>query len=312
MATLSYPTIKCVEQDVHHGRFEIEDLEKGLGITLGNSLRRTLLRYLTGSAITSVFIDGVKHEFAPIPDVKEDVLDFLLNVKAIRLRPVTSATSGKIILEKSGRGPVYASDINVGTDYEIVNPDQYLATIDSKNGKLYVEMTVESDMGFRAGEGEPEQVGAIPVDAIFSPVRNVNYEIEPMHSGHENSLEKLTIDIWTDGTVEPQAALSQSAAILIDQFRPFVDFGKPVKQTVSVDAPSTPAIPDEIYNTKIEALDLSVRSVNCLLRGGIVTIGDLLNKSERDLMGLRNFGVKSRTEVEEKLRALGIDFPNKG
>lgn len=312
MASLSSPIIKCIEQDEHHGRFVAEELEPGMGITLGNALRRTLLRYLPGTAITSVYIDGVKHEFAAIPNVKEDVLDFLLNIKAIRLKPLTSVTSGKLILEKSGKGLVYASDINVGADYEIVNPDQYLATIDSKEGKLYVEMTVESDMGFRAGEGESEQVGAIPVDAIFSPIRNVNYNIEPMHSGHENSKERLILDIWTDGTVEPQAALSRGTAILIDQFKPFVDFGRPASEAADEAANNGSSISDELFNTRIDGLDLSVRSVNCLQRGGIVTIGDLISKSERDLMGLRNFGAKSRSEVEEKLRALGIPFPYNG
>ena len=214
MAGLLVPKIECTEQAENFGRFVAEPLEKGFGITLGNSLRRVLLGYLPGAAVTQVRIDGVQHEFTVIPNAKEDVIEFLLNVKEIRLKPL-SDHGGTLILEKEGEGRVCASDIKPSTDFEITNPELCLITLNSAKAKLYVEMDVELGAGFRPAESTDNMpVGTIPVDAIFTPIRKVNYTVEPMHFGRETSRERLRIDVWTDGTMLPVDAISRAAGIL--------------------------------------------------------------------------------------------------
>ena len=307
MASLSNPAIECVEQNETFGRFVAEPLEKGFGTTLGNGLRRVLLRYLPGAAVTSVHIEGIHHEFAPIPDVKEDVLDLLLNIKSLRLKSITGQP-GKLVLEKEGAGEIHASDITPSMDFEVINPDLYLATIDSDQGKLYVEMDAEIGMGYQSAEaGANLLVGTIPVDAIFTPVRKVNFTTEPMHFGRETSQERLVLEVWTDGTINPARAVSRSATLLIEQFKPFVEYGR-ISQADEEKQYLRTAIPEEIFNMPVEKLDLSVRSMNCLRRGGITTVGNLLSMDEKEIASLRNFGQKSRQEVEEKLQSLGVAF----
>lgn len=299
------PKIQLVESRENFGRFVAEPLEKGFGVTLGNSLRRVMLGHLPGAAIAYVKIDGIHHEFSPIPHVKEDVIEFLLNVKAIRIKSLTNRP-GKMILDVSGEGRVTAVDIKPSADFEIVNPELYLATLDSADARLYVEFDVELGVGFKqteSADGLP--VGTIPIDAIFTPTRKVNYIIEPVHIGRETSLERLYLEIWTDGTMEPSNALSQSARLLTELLDPFTNFGQVTEVKVEKEA-ATMTIPQELYNMPVEQLNLSVRTMNCLRRGNITTVGEVINKGEKGLMTLRNFGVKSLQELEERLKELGL------
>ena len=307
MFGLSVSNIECVEGDDKYGRFIVEPLEKGFGTTLGNSLRRILLGFLPGAAVTRIRIEGVQHEFTPIPYVKEDVLEFILNVKALRLKAL-SERPARLSLEKQKEGPIYASDINPSTDFEIVNPDLYLATVDSPEARFYVDFDVEIGMGFKAAESTDNlSVGTIPIDAIFTPVRKVNYSIEPIHVGETSSRERLILEIWTDGTIAPADAMSNSASILVEQITPFVEFSK-VSQIAEEKKALKASIPQELFDMPLEQLDLSVRAMNCLRRGGINTVGELVSTDQKELLGLRNFGEKSRQEVQERLKALGISF----
>ncbi len=308
MASLFVSKIENVESTEKYGRFIAEPLEKGFGTTLGNALRRVLLRYLPGAAVTRVRIEGIQHEFSAIPNVKEDVLDFVLNLKSLKIKPVTGQ-SGKLYLEKEGEGEIHASDITPSMDFEIVNPDLYLATLSGKDARISVEMDVELGMGYQvAGGSENLPIGTIPVDAIFTPVRKVNFTTEPMHMGRETSQEKLTIEIWTDGTLAPSRAISRGAALLVEQLKPMVDYGRASDMDDEKKAIRA-SIPEDLFNMPVEKLDLSVRAMNCLRRSGINTVGELVSLSEKELLSLRNFGQKSRQEVEEKLVSLGLSFP---
>ena len=305
MSPLTLPRIECIENKGNFGRFSVEPLDKGIGVTLGNSLRRMLLGYLPGAAITSVKIEGIQHEFSTIPDVKEDTIEFLLNVKAIRLKAL-SGRPGKLVMEVNREGAVYASDIQGSEDYDIVNPEQYLATLDTKDAKLYVEFNVELGEGFRQADTNANlAIGVIPVDAIFTPIRKVNFTIEPVHIGRETSRERMYLDVWTDGTISPVEAVSRSSDLLVQQLSPFVALAQTSQIKVEQKV-ITAAIPDEKYNMPVEDLDLSVRTMNSLRRGGITTVGELVSKGEKELLSLRNFGLKSRQEVEERLKALGM------
>jgi DNA-directed RNA polymerase subunit alpha len=307
LAGLLVPKIECTEQAEKFGRFVAEPLEKGFGITLGNSLRRVLLGYLSGAAVTQVRIDGVQHEFTVIPNAKEDVIEFLLNIKEIRLKPLSDHGS-TMILEKSGEGRVCASDIKQNTDFEITNPELCLITLNSSKAKLYVELDVELGSGFRAAESTDNMpVGTIPVDAIFTPIRKVNYTVEPTHFGRETSRERLTIDVWTDGTMLPVDAISRAAAILIEQLTPFQDYVK-ISQMKDEERLIRLSIPDEKYNMPVDQLDLSVRTMNCLRRSNISTVGELIAKGPRELMKLRNFGQKSYQEIDDKLSSIGLSL----
>ena len=310
MSRLTIPTIKCVEATATFGRFLAEPLEKGLGITLGNSLRRVLLGYLPGAAVTWVKIEGMQHEFSTIPYVKEDTIEFLLNVKALRLRSLPGQP-GKLTLEVEGEGRVCAADINPSADFEIVNPELHLATLDSPEAKLYVEFNVELGEGYRqASSSDNLPVGAIPMDAIFSPIRKVNITVEPTHIGRETSRERLCLEVWTDGTISPVDAISLGAEILIQQLSPFVDYAK-VSQIEEEKELIRLSIPDEQFNTPLEQLDLSVRTINALRRSGITTVGELITRGEKELLSIRNFGQKSKRELEERLQALGLSLTPK-
>lgn len=307
MAGLIVPNIECTEQTETFGRFAAEPLEKGFGITLGNSLRRVLLGYLPGAAVTQVRIEGVQHEFTIIPDAKEDVMEFLLNVKELRLKPL-SDRSGTLVLETEKEGRIHASDLKPSADFEIANPDLCLVTMNKPDTKLYVEMDVELGTGFRTAESmENTPVGTIPVDAIFTPVRKVNYTVEPTHIGRETSRERLQLEIWTDGTTSPVDAMSIAAGILIEQLMPFHDYVK-ISQMKAEERAIRMSIPDEKYNMPVEQLDLSVRTMNCLRRSNITTVGELIGKGTKELLKLRNFGQKSFQEIEDRLASIGLSL----
>lgn len=307
MSRLVIPKIECVESRDNFGRFLATPLEKGFGVTLGNSLRRVLLSYLPGAAVTRIRIDGVQHEFSTIPHVKEDVTEFILNVKEIRLIPL-SGEPGRLTLEVTGEGQLCAGDIKPSTDFEIANPELYLATLDSPEARLYVEFDVESGEGYRQAESRDDlPIGTIPVDAIFTPVRRVNFTVEPTHIGQETSREQLSLEVWTDGAMLPVDAVSRSAAILVEQLTPFVSCAEAVEAEVEEQRLRS-SIPEELYNMPVDKLDLSVRTMNCLRRGGIDTVGQIITRGEKGLMALRNFGQKSRQEIEERLKELGLSL----
>jgi DNA-directed RNA polymerase subunit alpha len=311
LSPLSLPRIECVESRGNYSKFSIEPLEKGIGITLGNAIRRMLLGYLPGAAITSVKIEGIQHEFSTIPFVKEDTIEFLLNVKSIRLHALSNR-AGKMTMEVEREGEVHASDIRPSDDFDIVNPEQYLATLDSSKGKLNVEFNVELGEGYRQADTNANlPIGVIPVDAIFTPIRKVNFTIEPVHIGRETSRERMYLEVWTDGTITPVDAVSQSSQLLVQQIGPFVDLAQSSRTQVEQKAIPA-AITDEKFNMPVEELDLSVRTINSLRRGGITTVGELLSKGEKELLSLRNFGQKSRQEVEERLRSLGMVLATDG
>ena len=307
MSHLIVPKAECVESADNFGRFIAEPLEKGLGVTLGNAMRRVLLGQLQGAAVTRVKIEGIQHEFSSIPYVREDATEFLLNVKALRLKPL-SGQSGKLILEVEGEGRVCAADINLSADFEIANPELYLATLDSPEAKLYVEFDVELSQGYREAESTDNlPLGVIPVDAIFSPMRRVNFNVEPIYIGQETSRERLYLEVWTDGTISPADAISQGAQILTEQLAPFANYAQ-LSQVEAEKEPTPLGIPEELYNMPVEQLNLSVRTMNCLRRGGIATVGELASKEEKDLMALRNFGQKSKQEIIDRLEALGLSL----
>jgi DNA-directed RNA polymerase subunit alpha len=303
MPGLSIPTVTCVESGVNYSRFLAEPLEPGFGVTLGNTLRRVLLSSLPGAAVTWVKIEGIQHEFSPIPRVKEDVMEFLLNVKQLRLCPL-SQQPGQLLLEVEREGKVSAADIKPSADFRIANPELHLASLDSSKAKLNVELNVELGRGYvpaRSADGLP--VGALPVDAIFTPVRKVNFSVESIRPGQEGSPDKLILEIWTDSTIFPWEALTQSASILVNQFSSFRDFEAPVARALPVSP--------EHYDTPLEELNLSTRSYNSLKRAGIFTFGQLMEIGKEGLPPLPGLGAKSRAEVEELMAKLGSGVPEK-
>lgn len=307
MSNLAIPNIECVESKGNFGRFVAAPVERGFGTTLGNVMRRVLLGYLPGAAVTQVRIEGLSHEFSPIPGVKEDTMEFLLNVKALRLKPL-SGQPAQLILEARGEKQVHASDIQISTDFEVVNPELYLAALDSFEASLFVEFDVELGIGYRTAKSSDDlPVGTIPVDAFFTPVRKVNFTIEPMHVGRETSQERLYLEVWTDGSISPEEALIQSADVLLEQLTPFIDFGK-VSRIDEEKRALRAAIPGDKYNMPVEQLNLSVRAINCLRRANITTIGELIGRGKRELLSLRNFGQKSIQELDERLLAIGLSF----
>ena len=307
MSRLIIPKIDCIESEDNFGRFTAEPLERGFGVTLGNAMRRVLLGYLPGAAVTQVRIEGIRHEFTAIPHAKEDVTEFLLNVKAIRIKPL-SGQPGKLVLDVQGEGQICAADIKPSTDFEITNPEINLITLDSPEAKLYIEFDIELGEGYRTAESNDSMpVGTIPVDAIFSPIRKVNFTIESVHAGRETSHERLILEVWTDSTITPVDAISRAAGILVEQLSPFVEYVK-VSQMKAEEQLIRLSIPDEKYNMPVEQLDLSVRTMNCLRRGGIATVGELISKKAKDLLQLRNFGQKSFREIEDKLKELGLSL----
>ncbi len=301
------PKVECVESSPQYGRFTAEPLERAFGITLGNALRRTLLSSLPGAAVTWIRIDGVDHEFSTIPHMKEDTIEFIQNIKAIRLKAL-SDRPGKLTLDVTGEAIVTAADIKASADYEIVNPELLLATLDSPKAKLSVELNVEQGKGYvpsSRSDGLP--VGSIPVDAIFTPMRKVNYKLEPTRVAQGSNYEKLTIEVWTDSTISPVEAMSKAAELLIEQFSFFKDLASTSLKTAETQLLRR-SLPAEQFNKPIAELGFSTRTLNCLRRGGINTLGELLSKTEEDLNQLRHFGQKSREELLSRLKELGYSL----
>ncbi|MCX6010494.1 MAG: DNA-directed RNA polymerase subunit alpha [Chloroflexi bacterium] len=307
MAGLALPKVECVEGTEIYGRFSAEPVEKGFGVTLGNSLRRVLLSSLPGAAITWVMIEGVQHEFSTIPHVKEDTIDFLLNVKGIRLRHLAQR-SGKMRLEVGGEVQVCAGDIKPSADFEIVNPELYLATLDSPKAKLSIEFNVEIGRGYvPASSSDSLPIGTIPIDAIFTPVRKVNFLVEPSSLREVSNQEKLILEVWTDGSVSPIEAVSQSASILIEQFGCFRELARAITQE-GAEVAWQRLIPPEQYLMPLDQLNLSTHTYNSLRRGGVTTLGQILERGLDGLCGLAGFGAKSREEVEAALKRLDLPF----
>ena len=300
------PKVETREANTTYGRYQIEPLEPGFGTTLGNALRRVLLSSLPGAAVTSIRIDNVYHEFSDVPYVKEDTTELILNVKQLRVRSFTDRPV-QMRIEARGAGQVTAADIIAPPDVEIVNPELHIATLDAADAHFSMELTVERGKGYQAGdhrEGLP--IGVIPVDAIFTPIRKVNFVVENTRVGQVTDYERLLLDVWTDGTINPDDAMSTAANILVRHLSLFTELLS--KQMVRTDkAPvSAAAIPQRLYEMPIEDLNLSVRAYNCLKRAGITKVGQVLEMSEDDLLGVRNFGHKSLDELRERLAAHGI------
>ena len=307
MLELALPRITPVESDHNYASYDIEPLEAGYGRTLGNALRRVLLSSLTGAAITSIKIEGAQHEFQDVQGIREDVTDIVLNIKQIRLRsfsdrPVTMR------IEVSGERVITAADIQAPSTVEIVTPDVYICTLDSADAHLDMELVVETGKGYVPAESkEGQAIGVIPVDAIFSPVQKVNYNVENTRVGQMTNYDKITLQIWTDGSINPDDALKQAAQVLVQHFQMIADHNETVEGEAP--QPSLPSgatayqIPQRIYDTPIEELDLSVRAFNCLKRSGITRVGQVLTMSQDDLLAVRNFGEKSLNELKDTLTA---------
>jgi len=306
LASLSMvlPKIECDASSKNYGRYIIGPLESGYGITLGNALRRVLLSSLPGAAITSIRLSDVHHEFSDIPHVREDMTQIILQIKQLRVK-LTGEEPVRLRLGVRGEGTVTAGDIQCPPEIEIINPDLYLFTVDSDKARLEMELTVEPGRGYSpADERGRLPIGELPVDAIFSPVRKCNYEIERARVGQMTNYDKLIMEIWTDGTLRPQEALSRAARILVQHFQLISGVTEEVKLEEAPQATTT--ISQEIYETPIEQLDLSVRVFNSLKRTGITNVGEvleMLGRGEEAMLTIRNFGQKSLAELREKLIA---------
>jgi len=304
------PKIEREAEARNYGKFTISPLERGYGVTLGNALRRVLLSSLEGAAVSSIRIADVLHEFSDIPGVREDVIQVMLQIKQLRIK-LDGVDSTRMHLEVRGEGTVTAADIITPAEVEIVNPDLYLFTVDNNKTKLDIELTVERGRGYspsneRAGH---MPIGELPVDAIYGPVKRVNWEVVSARVGQSTAYDKLVLDIWTDGTVSPERALSTSAKLLIDHLRYIAGVNEETL-TVAVEREVSGArLSSEVAETPVEALDLSVRVFNSLKRTGITTVGDvldLLEKGETAVMSIRNFGEKSLDELRQRMREKGF------
>ena len=306
MIEFEKPTITKIDENKDYGRFVIEPLERGYGTTLGNSLRRVLLASLPGAAITSIKIDGVLHEFDTVPGVREDVMQIILNIKGIAVKSYVEDEK-KIELDVVGPAEVTAGDILTDSDIEIVNPDHYLFTI--AEGKTFKAiLTVNSGRGYVPAESNKKDeapVGTLAVDSIYTPVKKVNYQVEPARVGSNDGFDKLTLEINTNGTIIPEDALGLSARILMEHLGLFTDLTE-VAKSAEVMKETETASDDRMLDRTIEELDLSVRSYNCLKRAGINTVFDLTEKTEPEMMKVRNLGRKSLEEVKIKLADLGL------
>ncbi|MDK2880485.1 MAG: DNA-directed polymerase subunit alpha [Clostridia bacterium] len=310
LVEIEKPRIECVEKDEKdtYGKFVVEPLERGYGTTLGNSLRRVLLSSLPGAAVTSVRIEGVLHEFSTIPGVREDTTDIILNLKGLALRmygegPVT------IRIEAQGERVVTAGDIITGPDIEVVNPELYIATLEP-DGRLFMEMTVEKGRGYVPAERNKKAehvIGDIPVDSIFSPIRKVNYTVENTRVGQQTDYDRLILEVWGNGVLTPEEAVSQAADIIIKYLKLFTGL---TENTAEQDPEPEEEVDEKskILEMPIEELELSVRSYNCLKRAGINTVEDLTQRTEEEMMKVRNLGKKSLEEVDRKLAELGLSL----
>ncbi|MCI8999808.1 MAG: DNA-directed RNA polymerase subunit alpha [Clostridia bacterium] len=310
MIEFEKPNIECLEinEDSNYAKFVCEPLERGYGVTIGNSLRRILLSSLPGSAITSVKIEGVVHEFSTIPNVVEDVPEMILNLKNVRLK--TFDNDEKIIrIDFKGEGEVTAADIITDSSVEVLNPDLHIATV-SEGGSLKMEMTVERGRGYNGAAKNKktnQDIAVLPIDSIFTPVKKVNYSVENTRVGQMVDFDKLIIEVWTDGSLKADEALSLAAKVMTGHLELFIDLSEATKNT-QVMVEKEESKKEKVLEMSIEDLELSVRSFNCLKRAGISTVEDLANKTEEDMMKVRNLGKKSLDEVTHKLRSLGLDF----
>ena len=310
MIEFEKPNIKCLEIDDEkkYAKFVCEPLERGYGITIGNSLRRILLSSLPGCAIKSVKIDGAQHEFTTIPNVVEDVPEIILNLKMVRIK-MDKNEEKTLRINFEGEGEVKAGDIITDGTVEVLNPDLHIATV-SKGGKLNMEMVADMGRGYNTAEKNktPNQpIGVIAIDSIYSPVKKVNYSVENTRVCQMVDYDKLTIELWTDGSLEPYEALSLAAKVLTEHLKLFVDLSETAKNTqIMIEKEENKK--EKILEMPIEELELSVRSFNCLKRSGISTVEDLANKTEADMMKVKNLGKKSLEEVIAKLHELGLDL----
>lgn len=310
MIEIEKPRIECQESpdDISYGKFVVEPLERGYGTTLGNSLRRVLLSSLPGTAPTSIRIDGVQHEFSTIPGVKEDVTEIVLNVKGIIARLHCDGPK-TVYIEAAGECEVTAGDIKADGEVEILNPELHIASL-GPDGALSMEITLAHGRGYVPADknkSAQQVIGTIPVDSIYAPVLKVNYAVENTRVGNQTDFDKLTIEVWTDKTISARDALSLGAKILCDHFTLFTDLSDTIGNSCTV-VEKEPERPDTVMKMTIEELDLSVRSFNCLKRANINTVEDLTNKTEEEMIKVRNLGRKSLEEVEHKLAMMGLSL----
>ena len=310
MIEIERPRIECIEtpEDESYGKYIIEPLERGYGTTLGNSLRRILLSSLPGTAVTTVKIAGIQHEFSTIPGVKEDVTEIILNVKGITTK-LHSERTKTVYIEASGECVVRAGDIKPDAEVEILNPELHIATL-SHDASLSMELTIDHGRGYLSAERNKLQqpiIGVIPIDSIYTPVRRVNYTVENTRVGNVTDFDKLTVEVWTDKTITARDAVSLGAKILCDHFTLFTDLSENIgEKSVVVEKAETQR--DKVLEMTIEELDLSVRSFNCLKRANINTVEELISKTEDEMMKVRNLGRKSLEEVIHKLAMLGLSL----
>ena len=292
-------SITIQENEQHYGRFVVEPLERGWGVTLGNPLRRSLLNSLPGTAVTWVKVVGALHEYSTIPHMREEVVEFLLNIKGIRIRSL-SERPGRLRLEVDGEGEVRAGDIMATADFEIVNPEHHLATLDNADARLSVEFNVEQGVGYEpASQDEGLPIGVLPVDAIFTPVRKANFSVEPTRVGQRSDLERLIVEVWTDRTISPLEAIQASGNSLMERFFLFTRLDKEPEEEASPAAGL--GISPDVYNTLVETLALSARTLNCLKRAGLNRVGEVISIPKAELLKIRNFGQKSLDELYDKL-----------
>ena len=314
MLEMKRPEINCVEIDVdtYYAKFVVEPLERGFGITLGNSLRRILLSSLPGYAINTLKIDKVAHEFSTIPGVSEDVTNIILNLKEVCLKAVNPEdTDVKTLkISKKGAGEVTAADIITDGTLEVINPDLHIAYLDD-DGELEVEMTAIKGRGYISGDKNRDENGGaintLPIDSLFTPVRKANFIVDKTRVGQEIDFDKLTLEIWTNGVIEPYEALSMAARILNEHLELFIDLSD-IAKNMSIMSQKELSEKDKMLETPIEDLEFSVRSYNCLKRAGIHTVADILSRTEHDMMKVRNLGKKSLDEVVAKVNSLGLSF----
>ena len=303
------PQVRKLEATANYGKFDIEPLEPGFGTTLGNTLRRVLLSSLWGAAVTSIQIDGVAHEFTAIPHVKEDVTEVILNLKKLCLKSFTEDPI-TLLLDVKGPAEVRASHIQATSDVEIVNPDLYICTLAAK-GHLRMELNVERGKGYVPAERnkrEGQPIGVIPIDAIFSPVEKANFTVEKTRVGQSTDYDRLIMEVWTDGTMSPEQAVSTAASLFTEHLKLFVRFRDSIEEQ-EAERTGAKGSQNRLMDTPIEELDLSVRAFNCLKANEIQTVGQLLQKKEEELLALRNFGRKSLDEIKEKLVEKGFIKP---
>ena len=307
------PNIEVAEisEDKKYGKFVVEPLERGYGITLGNSLRRIMLSSLPGAAVSQVKIEGVLHEFSSIPGVKEDVTEIIMNIKSLAIKNSSDTNEPKTAyIEYEGEGIVRASDIQVDQDVEILNPDLVIATLSGKDTKLYMELTITKGRGYVSSERNKTEdlpIGVIAVDSIYTPVERVNVTVENTRVGQITDYDKLTLDVYTNGTLEPDEAVSLAAKVLSEHLSLFIDLSENAK-TAEVMIEKEDDEKEKVLEMSIDELELSVRSYNCLKRAGINTVEELTNKTSEDMMKVRNLGRKSLEEVLAKLKELGLQL----